>query len=199
MPSKDGLIVVDVQNDFCPGGALAVKNGEQVVPVLNRCIDQFTRAGLPIFATRDWHPAKTSHFNTSGGPWPPHCVQGTKGAEFHPDLKLPADTVIVSAGMGADEDGYSGFLGRSGSGVRLADLLRQRGVERIFVGGLATDYCVKHTVLDGLRENFKVVLLTNAVRGVNLKPGDAERAITEMRLAGAEIAPDLQQVNEPPA
>ena len=139
MPSKDALIVVDVQNDFCPGGALAVKEGDRVVPVLNRHIDQFTKAGLPIFATRDWHPAKTSHFNTSGGPWPPHCIQGSTGAQFHPDLKLRADTVIVSAGMGSDEDGYSGFLGINDSGAKLVDLLRQRGIERIFVGGLATD------------------------------------------------------------
>src|SRR4029077_8640007 len=105
MPSKDALIVVDVQNDFCPGGALAVKDGKKIVPVLNRYIDKFTKAGLPIFATRYWHPAKTSHFNTSVGPWPPHCIQGSTGAQFHPDLKLPADTVIVSAGMGSDEDG----------------------------------------------------------------------------------------------
>jgi nicotinamidase/pyrazinamidase len=199
MRSKDALIVIDVQNDFCPGGALAVTDGDRVVPVLNRYIDQFTKAGLPIFATRDWHPEKTSHFNTGGGPWPPHCIQGSKGAEFHPDLKLPPDTVIVSAGMGPDEDGYSGFLGINDSRTKLVDLLRQQGVERIFVGGLATDYCVKHTVLDGLRENFKVVLLTDAVRGVNLKPGDSQRAIAEMRQAGAEIAADLQQVHEPPA
>jgi nicotinamidase/pyrazinamidase len=199
MRSKDALIVIDVQNDFCPGGALAVTDGDRVVPVLNRYIDQFTKAGLPIFATRDWHPEKTSHFNTGGGPWPPHCIQGSKGADFHPDLKLPPDTVIVSAGMGPDEDGYSGFLGINDSRTKLVDLLRQQGVERIFVGGLATDYCVKHTVLDGLRENFKVVLLTDAVRGVNLKPGDSQRAIAEMRQAGAEIAADLQQVHEPPA
>jgi nicotinamidase/pyrazinamidase len=196
MPSKDALIVVDVQNDFCPGGALAVKDGDQVVPVLNRYIDKFTKAGLPIFATRDWHPAKTSHFNTSGGPWPPHCIQGSTGAQFHPDLKLPTDTVIVSAGMGSDEDGYSGFLGINDSGAKLVDLLRQRGIERIFVGGLATDYCVKHTVLDGLREKFKVVLLTDSVRGVNLKPGDSEHATAEMLHAGAEIVADLQQVTE---
>ena len=110
MPSKDALILVDVQNDFCPGGALAVKDGDQIVPVLNHYIDKFTKAGLPIFATRDWHPEKTSHFNTDGGPWPPHCIQGSMGAQFHPDLKLPAGTVIVSAGMGSDEDGYSGVL-----------------------------------------------------------------------------------------
>lgn len=194
MQGKDALIVVDVQNDFCPGGALAVKDGDQVVPVLNRYIDRFTKAGLPIFATRDWHPEKTSHFNTGGGPWPPHCVQGSKGAQFHPDLKLPPETVLVSAGMGSDEDGYSGFLGRDDRGARLADLLRQRGIERIFVGGLATDYCVKHTVLDGLKEGLSVVLLADSVRGVNLRPGDSERATEEMRRAGATIAPNLGQV-----
>jgi nicotinamidase/pyrazinamidase len=193
MPSKDALIVVDVQNDFCPGGALAVKDGDQVIPALNRHIDKFTKAGLPIFATRDWHPAKTTHFNTSGGPWPPHCIQGSKGAEFHPDLKLPPDTVIVSAGMGSDEDGYSGFLGIDDRGQKLADLLRQRRIERIFVGGLATDYCVKHTVLEGLKEGLKVVLLVDSVRGVNLKPGDSESAIEEMLHAGAVIATDLEQ------
>jgi nicotinamidase/pyrazinamidase len=194
MASKDALIVVDVQNDFCPGGTLAVADGDQVVPVLNRYIDQFSKAGLPIFATRDWHPEKTSHFNTGGGPWPPHCIQGSKGAEFHPGLKLPRGTVMVSAGTGADEDGYSGFVGRDESGVTLADLLRQRGIERVFVGGLATDYCVKHTVLDGLKEGFKVVLLADSVRGVNLKPDDSARAIEEMVNAGAEIATDLAQI-----
>jgi nicotinamidase/pyrazinamidase len=194
MASKDALIVVDVQNDFCPGGTLAVADGDQVVPVLNRYIDQFIKAGLPIFATRDWHPEKTSHFTTGGGPWPPHCVQGSKGAQFHPDLKLPLGTVMVSAGTGADEDGYSGFLGRDENGAKLADLLRQRVIERIFIGGLATDYCVKHTVLDGLKEGFKVVLLADSVRGVNLKPGDSARAIEEMRNAGAEVASDLTQI-----
>jgi nicotinamidase/pyrazinamidase len=196
MLSKAALILVDVQNDFCPGGALAVKDGDQIVPVLNRYIDQFRKAGLPIFATRDWHPEKTTHFKSGGGPWPPHCIQGRKGAQFHPDLKLPADVLIVSAGMGADEDGYSGFLGIDDRGVKLVDLLRQRGIERIFVGGLATDYCVKHTVLDGLKEGFKVVLLTDSIRGVNLKPGDSEQAIAEMVQAGAEIAADLQQAAE---
>lgn len=193
-PNKDALIVVDVQNDFCSGGTLAVQDGDQVVAVLNRYIDQFTQGGLPIFATRDWHPEKTSHFISGGGPWPPHCIQGSWGAQFHPELKLPPETVMVSAGMGSDEDGYSGFLGRDESGARLADLLRRRGVERIFVGGLATDYCVKHTVLDGLKEGFKVVLLADAVRGVNLNAGDSERAIEEMLHAGAKVATDLAQV-----
>ena len=168
----------------CPGGSLAVREGDKVVPVLNRYIKKFADHGLPVFVTRDWHPAKTSHFNTGGGPWPPHCIQGSAGAQFRSDLKLPPDTVIVSAGMGSDEDGYSGFLGRDDSGARLVDLLRQRGIERIFVGGLATDYCVKHTVLDGLSEGFKVVL-EDATRGVNLKPNDSKEAIEEMVRAGA--------------
>jgi len=196
MQSKNALIVVDVQNDFCPGGALPVTEGDQVVSPLNRYIAKFEQAGSPIFATRDWHPVKTSHFNTSGGPWPPHCIQGSPGAEFHPALKLPSETVIVSAGMGPDEDGYSGFLGRDANGNKLVDLLRQRGVQRIFVGGLATDYCVKHTVLDGLKEGFKVVLLTDSVRGVNLQPDDSARAIKEMLNAGAEMAADLQKIPE---
>jgi len=187
MSPRDALILVDVQNDFCPGGALAVENGDEVVPVLNRYIERFADLRLPIFATRDWHPVKTAHFKAYGGVWPVHCVQGTHGAEFHPDLKLTPEITIVSAGMGADEDGYSGFLGRDSSGRSLAALLRDRGVDRLFIGGLATDYCVKHTVLDGIQEGFQVMLIGDAVRGVNLKPGDSEQAIQEMSAAGAVL------------
>ncbi len=186
MQGNDALIIIDVQNDFCPGGALPVAQGDEVVPVLNRYIEKFRLAGLPIFATRDWHPDKTRHFKTYGGLWPPHCIQGSKGAEFRADLALPKDAVIISAGMAPDEEGYSGFDGRDDKGTRLADLLRAQGVERIFVGGLATDYCVKHTVLDGLKRGFKVVLLEDAVRGVNLDPDDSKRAIEEMSRAGAK-------------
>jgi nicotinamidase/pyrazinamidase len=180
MQVGDALVIVDVQNDFCPGGSLPVKDGDKVVPVLNRYMESFRKSGLPIFATRDWHPERTTHFNTCGGQWPPHCVQGSAGANFHPDLKLSNDVVIISKGMGPDEDSYSGFDGRNAEGVKLADVLRQQGVERIFVGGLATDYCVKHTVLDGLEEGFTVVLLEDAMRGVDLNPGDSERAVAEM-------------------
>lgn len=185
MQAKDALIIVDVQNDFCPGGALAVRGGDEVVPVLNRAIDKFSAAGLPIFATRDWHPAKTSHFKAYGGLWPVHCVQGTGGADFHPGLHLNKDVVVVSAGMLPTEEGYSGFQATDASGSGLAEVLRRKGVERLFVGGLATDYCVKHTVLDGLKEGFKVTLLVDAVRAVNLSPDDGERAIDEMTKAGA--------------
>jgi nicotinamidase/pyrazinamidase len=185
MQAKDALIIVDVQNDFCPGGALAVSGGDEVVAVLNRVIERFAEAGLPIFATRDWHPKNTSHFKTHGGLWPAHCIQGTKGAEFHAELKLGNDAVVVSKGMAPDEDSYSGFQATDASGTPLAELLRLKEVGRILVGGLATDYCVKHTVLDGLAEGFEVVLLADAIRAVNLKPDDGESAIDEMVRAGA--------------
>ena len=195
MKGKDALLIIDVQNDFCPGGALAVADGDQVVPALNGYIEKFRQRNLPILATRDWHPAKTRHFKAFGGLWPPHCVQGSKGAEFRADLRLPADAVVVSAGMSPDEEGYSGFDGRDDRGVELADLLRRLGVERIFVGGLATDYCVKHTVLDGVKHGFRVVLLEDASRGVNLKPGDAERAVAELIRAGAEKIGGVEALN----
>lgn len=194
MQAKDALIIVDVQNDFCPGGALAVAGGDEVVPALNPVIERFAGAGLPIIATRDWHPEKTSHFKTHGGPWPVHCVQGTRGAEFHGDLKL-GNAVVLSKGMTADEDSYSGFQATDPSGTRLATLLRHQGVERILVGGLATDYCVKHTVLDGLREGFKVVLLGDSIRAVNLEPHDGDLAIDEMVRAGAVKVRDFTEIS----
>jgi nicotinamidase/pyrazinamidase len=185
MQKKSALIVVDVQNDFCPGGALGVRGGDQIVPVLNRYIEKFSRARLPIFATRDWHPAKTTHFKAYGGMWPVHCVQGSRGAEFHADLKLAKEIVIISTGMAPDEEGYSGFQGRDASGTPLATALRDCGVDRIFVGGLATDYCVKYTVLDGLQHGFRAVVLGDAIRGVDLDPNDSRRALNEMSAAGA--------------
>jgi nicotinamidase/pyrazinamidase len=188
MSGKEALIIVDVQNDFCPGGALPVSGGHEVVAVLNHCIQRFTTGALPIVATRDWHPEKTTHFNTCGGPWPPHCIQGTYGAEFHPSLKLGSHVLIVSKGMGPSEDSYSGFQAMDAQGALLPVLLREKNVERILVGGLAADYCVKHTVLDGLREGFKVTVLEDAIRAVNLQPDDSLQAIAEMLRGGAEIA-----------
>ncbi len=186
MQAGDALLVVDVQNDFCPGGALPVAEGDKVIPALNRYIEKFKAAQLPIIATRDWHPEKTSHFNTYGGVWPPHCIQGTKGSAFHLGLKLPEAVIIISKGMDPQEDSYSGFQGTDAKGAKLADLLREQGVKRLFVGGLATDYCVKHTVIDGLKEGFKVVLLEDAVRGVDIHPGDSKRAVEEMVQAGVQ-------------
>jgi nicotinamidase/pyrazinamidase len=188
MQAKDALIVVDVQNDFCPGGALAVPSGDRVVPVLNRYIEKFKNAERPVYATRDWHPEKTGHFTAFGGKWPPHCIQRTQGAEFHAELRLPEDAVIISKGTRPDEDSYSGFDGVDSQGTGLVDLLRRQGVNRLFVGGLATDYCVKHTVLDGLAEGFEVIFLEDGSRGVDLQPGDSERAVQEMTRAGAKLA-----------
>lgn len=194
MQAKDALVIVDVQNDFCPGGALAVARGDEVVEPLNRLIERFGKAGLPIFATRDWHPARTRHFKEYGGLWPAHCIQGTQGAEFHPDLKLGENVVILSKGMAAEEDAYSAFQAVDQNGTSLAELLRRDGVERIFVGGLATDYCVKQTVLDGLKEGFQVVVIDRAVRAVDLNPGDGDRALAEMIRAGASKALDLEKI-----
>jgi nicotinamidase/pyrazinamidase len=178
---KRALIVVDVQNDFCPGGTLAVAHGDEVVGPLNKLIEEFLRHGEPVFKTRDWHPPKTKHFAAYGGTWPVHCVQNTKGAEFHPDLLDDIHIRVISKGLG-DEDCYSAF-----DGTNLALELQRLGVEEVWVGGLATDYCVKNTVLDAVKEGFRVKALKNAMRAVDLKRGDGERAIQEMREAGAEI------------
>lgn len=180
------LVIVDVQNDFCPGGSLPVVEGDAVVPVLNGYAARFAAVGRPIVATRDWHPARTTHFQAYGGVWPPHCVQETPGGAFHPDLRLPPGTRIVSKGMGAEEDAYSGFQARLPDGTGLAGALRAAGVRRVYVGGLATDYCVKATVLDALAQGFAATLLLDASRGVNLQPHDAELAIQAMVDAGAE-------------
>jgi nicotinamidase/pyrazinamidase len=178
---KRALIVVDVQNDFCPGGALAVERGDEVVEPLNRLIEEFLGRGEPVYKSRDWHPARTKHFTAYGGTWPVHCVRETRGAEFHEGLLDDPRVRVVSKGMG-DEDNYSAF-----DGTALAEELRGEGVREVWVGGLATDYCVKNTVLDALRAGFRVRALRDAMRAVNLQPGDDERALAEMRAAGAEV------------
>jgi nicotinamidase/pyrazinamidase len=178
---KQALLVVDVQNDFCPGGTLAVAHGDEVVPPLNRLIEKFLNEGKPIYKTRDWHPPTTKHFAKYGGTWPEHCVQNTKGAEFHPQLIDDPRIHVISKGLG-DTDCYSGF-----DETDLDEQLRREGVEELLVGGLTTDYCVKTTVLDARKKGFKVKALTDAIRPVDLNPGDGDRAVAEMRAAGAEI------------
>lgn len=179
------LLIVDVQNDFCPGGALAVPQGDEVVSVLNRYIE---RLDIPVYASRDWHPAQTRHFRELGGPWPPHCVQDTPGAAFHPELNLPHDAVIVTKGTDPTDDGYSAFEGVDEKGRPLAGALAEKHVRTLLVGGLATEYCVRASVLDGLKQGLDVVLLTDAIRGIDVKPGDMARALDEMQQAGARRA-----------
>lgn len=179
--SWSALIVVDVQNDFCPGGALPVPGGNDIIPVLNRYIGVFNSKKLPIYATRDWHPENHISFKTRGGPWPPHCIQNTWGAQFHPDLNIPLhNTIVISKAVEPDREAYSGF-----EGTNLEADLKSRGVRRVFIGGLATDYCVKETVMDALKIGFEVVLLEDASRGVDVNAGDSEKAINEMILNGA--------------
>jgi nicotinamidase/pyrazinamidase len=179
--SNRALIVVDVQNDFCPGGSLAVTQGDEVIGPLNKLIEEFLARGEPVFKTRDWHPPKTKHFAAFGGAWPVHCVQGTKGAQFHPGLIDDIHIRVISKGLG-DEDSYSGF-----DGTDLAIQLRRLGVEEVWVGGLATDYCVKNTVLDALKEGFRVKAVEDAMRPVDINPGDGALALAEMRSAGAQL------------
>jgi len=184
MSRKPALLVVDVQNDFCPGGALGVPEGDRIVPRINRTVELFVRRGLPVLATRDWHPKVTKHFKEFGGAWPPHCVQGTKGARFHPRLALPKDAIVLSKGMDPDQDSYSGFQAVSAQGRDLESVIRDHGIDEIVLCGLATDYCVRATALDAVRRGIRVRVLGDAIRGVDVKPGDSRAAVQEMRDAG---------------
>jgi nicotinamidase/pyrazinamidase len=184
------LIVVDMQNDFAdPGGSLYVRGGEQLVPVVNREIKLAVAAGASVFYTQDWHPETTPHFAKDGGIWPVHCVQGTWGAEFYPQLQLEGQ--VVRKGTGG-EDGYSAFsmrhpeTGEEGP-TELEYLLRKRGIRKVVIGGLATDYCVRETVIDAAAKGFGVGVLAEAVRAVELEPGDGERAMDAIRRAGATM------------
>jgi len=176
----DAVLIVDVQADFLPGGNLGVQRGDEVVPVLNRYLALARRKGVAVFASRDWHPRDHCSFLAQGGPWPEHCVAGSTGAEFAPGLALTRDVVVISKATAKDTDAYSAF-----QGTELALRLRELGVKRLLVGGLATDYCVLNTVLDARKAGFDVLLLVDAVRAVNVKPGDGERAEREMLAAGA--------------
>jgi nicotinamidase/pyrazinamidase len=182
---KSTLLLVDLQNDFCPGGALAVPEGDSVISVLNEYIKLVKDAELPVFASRDWHPEVTKHFKDYGGLWPRHCVQGTKGAEFHPALALPPDTIIITKGQDPNKDSYSAFQASDENGRLLAEILRAKGIEHLYIGGLATDYCVKASVIDSIEEGFTVTLLLDAIKGVDLNPDDSEKALNEMFKRGA--------------
>lgn len=182
---RAGLLIVDVQNDFCSGGALPVADGDGIVSVLNHYIDDAVAHGATVYVSRDWHPAITTHFRPYGGPWPAHCVQGTDGARFHPDLRLPATAIVITKGENPDSPGYSAFEGHTPEGEPFLADLRERGIPHLYVGGLATDYCVKHSVLDALSAGFQVTVLEDAIAGVD--PDGSARAVTEMRERGAQV------------
>ena len=185
----DALIVTDIQRDFLPGGALAVAGGDRVVAAINGYLALFAARGLPVFATRDWHPADHCSFAAQGGPWPVHCVAGTPGAEFARGLQLPPNTVLISKATGAAREAYSSF-----EGTDLDARLRQAGITRLWIGGLTTDYCVLHTVKDACALGYAVVVLDDAIAAVDVRAGDGERAIAQMRAAGATLThrPDLR-------
>ncbi len=176
----DALVLVDVQNDFCPGGALPIEDGDAVVPVLNAWLSAAAEAGVPVYASRDWHPPTHPSFETEGGPWPPHCIEDGEGAAFHPDLRLPADAVVVTKGTRFDKDQYSAF-----DETGLADALEKRGVHRLWIGGLALDVCVRATALDALEAGLEVHLIAPATRPVS--PEGGARTLKELRIAGVGI------------
>jgi nicotinamidase/pyrazinamidase len=182
LEAGDALLVVDVQNDFCPGGALPVPEGDLVVPVLNRWIDAAVEAGVPVYASRDWHPPTHQSFNDHGGPWPPHCVQGTEGAAFRSDLRLPPDAIVVSKGQEPDDVRYSVF-----DETDLETSLQGAGVRRLWVGGLARDYCVSASVLDGLERGFDVRVIVPGTRGIAQPASGPDPALEEVERAGAVL------------
>jgi nicotinamidase/pyrazinamidase len=177
------LILVDIQNDFCPGGALAVKDGDTIVPTVNRLTPEFQL----VISTQDWHPANHISFKERGGPWPPHCVQGTQGAELHPDLKTGEIAHYFRKASSPDKDDYSEFAGRDDKERTLDEVLSAHGVRKLYVVGLATDYCVLETVLDGLKNGYEVYAVTDAMRAVNVNPSDGESALRKMAAGGAHL------------
>jgi len=175
----DALLIVDFQNDFTPGGALPVERGDEIAGPVNALAERFDL----VIATRDWHPPDHGSFAAQGGPWPVHCVADTPGAQFHPALDEQLVDVVIDKGQDPATEGYSGF-----EATGLEQLLREREIDHVTVVGLATDYCVKNTTLDALRKGFGVTVDSNAVRPVDVEPGDGERALEELRAAGASIA-----------
>lgn len=178
----DALLVVDPQIDFFPGGALPVADGGAILPTVNQALRMFSEAGRPIFVTRDWHPADHCSFTTQGGPWPEHCVKGTAGAELHPGLELPPIFSVVQKATTSDREAYSDF-----EGTHLDEVLRAHEITRVVVCGLALEYCIRAACLDAVKAGFDAALLLDGTRAVEVKPGDGERTLDELRAAGVEI------------
>jgi len=183
---KKALLIVDVQNDFCPGGALGIPQGDKIIPTVNKYIRFFSKNKFPILATRDWHPVRTGHFKDFGGVWPVHCIQNSSGAAFHLDLKLPKEAILLYKGMDPEQDSYSAFDAQDMRGESLPRLLKAMSIKEIYIAGLATDYCVKFTAIDALKYGFKVKILIDAIKGVDLKPDDSIMAIKKITKMGAK-------------
>ena len=181
--SKSALHVTDIQNDFCPGGALGVPGADAIIPIVNDYIRFFHRQGFPVIASRDWHPPNHCSFKEQNGIWPVHCVQGSWGGQFHPKLVMALGVIILSRATDPKREAYSAF-----EGTPLDERLRNLGTETLFVTGLATDYCVRNTVLDACKLGYRVVLVEDAIRGLDATPGDCERAMHDMRAVGAITA-----------
>lgn len=188
---ETALILVDIQNDFCPGGALAVNEGDRIVPIVNRLIPRFSL----VISTQDWHPANHISFEAQGGPWPPHCVQGTPGAALHADLKTDTIAHYFRKAASPEKDDYSEFAGKDEQGRSLDEVLRGYGVRSIYVVGLATDYCVLETVLDGLKYGYEVYAVTDAMRAVNVNPDDGEKALRRMETSGAHMVTSREVID----
>ena len=186
MKFKKALLIVVVQNDFCPGGALGVPQGDKIIPAINKYLKVFSSKKLPIFATRDWHPVRSKHFKDFGGAWPVHCIQNTQGSAFHSKLKLPKEAIILYKGMDPEKDSYSAFQAQELNGTGFAHLLKLLKVNELYICGLATDYCVRFSTLDALKHGVKVKILIDAIKGVDLKKGDSQKAIKEMIRKGAK-------------
>ena len=194
LTKTDALLITDVQNDFCPGGALGVATGDVVAATLNRVAKAFADKGSVVFTTQDWHPALHSTFKEQGGQWPAHCVQGTAGAEFHPALKLPKGTHSIKKGASPDKDAYSGFVDSD-----LEQQLKKANISRIFVGGIPTDYCVLNTVIDALDLGFETYLLADAVAAIDIEPRDGLRALHLMEGSGATLVTTDEIIGKPKA
>jgi nicotinamidase/pyrazinamidase len=185
MENNSALLIVDVQKDFCPGGALGVAGGDEIIPIINRYIELFRNNGRPIIASRDWHPSVSRHFREFGGIWPVHCVQDSDGARFHPGLLLPPECLVFSKGTNPLLDDYSALQARNEAEKPMSQYLDELGLHFLYICGLATDYCVSQSVMNGLRQGFSIFVLADAVRGVDMEQGDSERALAEMVAAGA--------------
>lgn len=186
------LILVDVQNDFCPGGALAVSEGDQIVPIINRLMPKFSL----VISTQDWHPANHISFKDQGGPWPPHCVQGSRGSELHSALETGPIAHYFRKASSPEKDDYSEFAGKDDRGRKLDQVLKSKGVKKLYVVGLATDYCVLETVLDGLKLGYEVYPVTDAMRAVNVNPEDGENALQRMAGSGAILVTSDEVLNQ---